>query len=210
MAIDDEPEMTAPRKASREQRRKIPAPVTEGRLKNIALFYLSRYASSSDNLRRVLGRRVQRAALHHDTDIAAAQESIDRLISKLESNGLLDDRAYAEARARSLHRAGASRRRIAAQLAQKGVSSDVVSQSITTLDEHRQSDRDLDYVAAIRFARRRRLGPFGDPSRRTARRDRDLAAMARTGFSLAIARKVIDAEDIEGLEQVMFDEDGKL
>ncbi|MDE0409722.1 MAG: RecX family transcriptional regulator, partial [Alphaproteobacteria bacterium] len=44
------------------------------------------------------------------------------------------------------------------------------------------------------LARRRRLGPWRDPAERAARRQKDLAAMARAGFRLDVARQVIDAE----------------
>ena len=44
------------------------------------------------------------------------------------------------------------------------------------------------------LARRRRLGPWRSGPERAARRDRDLAALARAGFDLQTARAVIDAE----------------
>ena len=54
--------------------RKTPKPptrMTETSLANAALFYLSRYASSSGNLRRVLMRKVARSAAYHGDDPAA-------------------------------------------------------------------------------------------------------------------------------------------
>ncbi len=55
-----------------------------------------------------------------------------------------------------------------------------------------------DLLAALRYARRRRLGPFcrGD---RFERREKDLAALARAGFGVAFARPVIDADDADAL-----------
>ena len=50
------------------------------------------------------------------------------------------------------------------------------------------------------LARRRRLGPFRAEAERADRRHRDLAAMARAGFALAVARKVIDAADVAALD----------
>ena len=54
-------------------------------------------------------------------------------------------------------------------------------------------------LAACRFARRRRIGPFdhrrNDDDDRDAimqRRQRQLGAMARAGFAMAISRKVFD------------------
>ncbi|RME20742.1 MAG: hypothetical protein D6798_19765, partial [Deltaproteobacteria bacterium] len=59
---------------------------------------------------------------------------------------------------------------------------------------------------ACAYARRRRLGSARPPSRRPAdpeqrrrRREKDLAAMFRAGFSAGIALRVIDADDIDDL-----------
>ena len=47
---------------------KLPRKVTLKSLENAALFYLQRYATSTENLRRVLMRRVDRSARAHSTD----------------------------------------------------------------------------------------------------------------------------------------------
>ena len=49
--------------------------------------------------------------------------------------------------------------------------------------------------AAHALARRRKLGPYR-PGERSAYREKDLAALARAGFSFGIAREVIDGEKI--------------
>ena len=95
--------------------------MTQQSLHNAALHYLERYASSADNLRRVLMRRVRRSALVHDTDPEEGARLIDELVTRFEAAGLLDDRAYAAARVTSLRRRGASSRAIAMGLRQKGV-----------------------------------------------------------------------------------------
>src|SRR5712691_5579039 len=65
-----------------------------------ALAYLGRYASSAENLRLVLLRRVARrigpAARLDD----AARAVIDALVERYRMAGLLDDAAYAAGRAR--------------------------------------------------------------------------------------------------------------
>ena len=60
---------------------------------------------------------------------------------------------------------------------------------------------DPDLAAALAFARRRRLGPFRPQGERAARRLKDLAALARQGFAADLARRIVDAEDLEELEQ---------
>jgi regulatory protein len=49
--------------------------------------------------------------------------------------------------------------------------------------------------AARIWARKKRLGPFRqNPDERSARRERDLAALARAGFSFGTAKAVIDGQ----------------
>ncbi|EKE70548.1 MULTISPECIES: regulatory protein RecX [Oceanibaculum] len=174
--------------------RKIPRKPSPASLERAALHYLERFASSAENLRRVLLRKVERAARHHeDIDREAAAGWIDDLIARYRRAGLLDDKAYAEARTTSLHRRGASARKIRLSLAQKGVAADTVDAALEELDERVEGDAEMQ--AAIALVRRRRLGVYRAASVRADYRDRDLAALARAGFSYDIARRVIEAED---------------
>ena len=53
---------------------------------------------------------------------------------------------------------------------------------------------DLDEAAqARRLAQRKRLGPYR-PGEREPYRDKDLRAMVRAGFSLGLAKRVVDGE----------------
>ncbi len=100
---------------------KTPRKITAQRLENMALYYLGRYASSSANLRRVLMRKVERAAAAHGADPAEGAKLIEDLIARYLRSGLIDDRAYAAQKAASLQRRGASRFGIKGKLRQKGV-----------------------------------------------------------------------------------------
>jgi regulatory protein len=48
--------------------------------------------------------------------------------------------------------------------------------------------------AALRFAKRRRIGPFADIILERKEREKALAAMIRAGHSFELARRVVDAE----------------
>ena len=93
---------------STTRQRRAPRKITPEYLDRAALHYLERYASSAENLRRVLMRKVERAARVHDTDRDAAAAWIDALLGRYRDAGLLDDRAYALGRARALHGRGSS------------------------------------------------------------------------------------------------------
>jgi regulatory protein len=182
-------------------RRPGPKPATPQRLEAIALFHLERFASSSTNLKRVLMRRVQRSAQLHGTDPIAGAAVVDALVERFVRSGLLDDKLYAEARAARLHRRGASARKIAASLAEKGIDRELIG---ATLDE---DDSDTghtarpggDLAAAAALARRRRLGPYRLPEKREEFRQKDLGTLARAGFARAVAERVLGAEDPETL-----------
>lgn len=186
---------------SPRKKRRLPKPATAARLEKAALAHIDRYATSVANLRAVLMRRVERSARLHGTDRAEAAAWVDAIIAKLLDRRLLDDTAYAQMRANSLHRSGASRRKIAGMLRQKGVGRDDIEAALAVLaDEYGDSDM----VAACNYARRRRLGPYRPHAARADRRERDLAALARAGFGYDVARRVIEARSAEELEADTF------
>ena len=179
--------------------RKPPRAITADYLDKAALFYLERYASSADNLARVLMRRVEKAARAGISDREEGRALVAALVERYCARGLLDDRIYAEGRAKSLLRQGRPRAAIARRLAAKGVGSDAIDAAIGTLVE---DSPDPDLSAAIAFARRRRLGPYRLKDR-AAFRDKDLAALGRAGFTYDLARKVVAAETPDALESML-------
>ena len=183
--------------APRRGRRKVPAKATPEALKKAALGYLSRYATPAGHLRRLLLARVARSVRAHGTDPAAGERAVEALIARLVERDLLDDAAYARAKADSLFRRGDSLYAIGGKLAAKGVGRDDVEAALAALRE-RAGEPDL--AAALAYARRRRLGPFRAAARRPDFRDRDLAALGRRGFDTATARRVVDARDVTELE----------
>jgi regulatory protein len=124
----------------------------------------------------------------------AAAPLIEALVDRYRGSGLLDDDAYAAARAQSLHRRGDSLSSIRARLQAKGVAAEAVAAALRSL---RDSSADPDLAAACAFARRRRLGPY---RRGGADRERDLASFARAGFSRRIAEAVLRCPDPEAAE----------
>ncbi|MBT4673178.1 MAG: RecX family transcriptional regulator [Rhodospirillaceae bacterium] len=175
-----------------------PRKATPRSLENAAHYHLQRFATSSENLRRVLGRRVDRSARAHDTDRAEGLAAVDEIIARFERAGLLNDTVYAAARAASLNRHGISQRAIHAKLREKGLSANVIEAAIEALAKNHAEP---EFAAAAAYARRRRLGPYRPAEARTERRERDLGAMARSGFGYDLSLRVIDAEDVDALEE---------
>jgi regulatory protein len=177
--------------------RRQPKKATARHLENVALWYLQRFAASAESLRRVLLRRVDKSVRTHGTDRAEGAALVEDIVGRFRESGLLDDRAYAEGRARSLHRRGVPARGIRARLGAKGVGADDIEAALAAL---REDAPDPDLAAAIAYARRRRLGPYRKGGDRDERRTRDLAALARQGFDYDTARRVIEAASAEELE----------
>ena len=189
-----------PAMSRKAQKRRGPKKATPKYLENAALHYLGRFASSAENLRRVLMRKVDRSARAHGTDRAEGSAQVESLIRRFARSGLVDDAAYARARAASLARRGASARLIRAKLAEKGVGPDAVAAALAALAD---DGGDAELRAAVNLARRRRLGPFRATKGRPAKGEREkaLAALARAGFSYDVAKRVIDAADADELEE---------
>ena len=173
---------------------KPPTRMTETSLANAALFYLSRYASSSGNLRRVLIRKVHRSAAFYGDDPAPLKSVVDRLVASHTQSGAVNDALYAESQTRTLRRRGGSTRAIVQKLNAKGVPAEIVAGAAAALAEEEGGDLD----AAYRLARRRRLGPFRSGGREE-HRQRDMAALGRAGFDYQVAAAIVDAEDVESL-----------
>lgn len=179
------------------KRRRGPKPATAAYLENAALHYLERFASSSANLRRVLGRKVARAAAAHGSDPREGEQLVEAIIARYLRAGLLDDRAYAVQKARSLRRRGASRYGIRGKLAVKGVDAGLIAETLTALDAERSGG---EIAAACALVRRRRLGPCREAAARRTFGQKDLAALARAGFGLDVARRVLAARDAAALD----------
>jgi regulatory protein len=184
--------------------RRAPRQATARYLENAALHYLERFASSSANLKRVLMRKVARSARAHGDDPAAGERMVDDIVARFLSSGLVNDAGYAAQQAASLRRRGASRYGIRGKLAVKGVEAEHIAAALAGLDAEAG---DSELAAACALARRRRLGPCRPASARAAHRQKDLASLARAGFSLDIARRVLAAADTDALEALARGED---
>jgi regulatory protein len=169
-------------------------PPDRSRLHEAALAHLARFATTEAGLRRVLERRIDRwaraAAAGKDQDeiavaVAAARDAARDVVARLAASGAVSDAAFAEARARSLRRAGRSARAVAAHLAAKGVPAETARAVLP-------DDAEAELAAALAFARRRRIGPFrvGEAPDADQRR-RELGMLARAGFSHDIARRAL-------------------
>jgi len=176
------------------------APLSRESLERAALRYVERYDSTQDNLRRVLERKVDRELAGGETEPQlrdAARGWVAEVVERAVELGWVDDRRYAEGLVQLLRRRGISHRASWQKLRQKGVSADLIREQLGAGPE-----AETELAAASAYARRRRLGPWRAQEQREERRERDLAALARAGFDLSVARTVVEAEAPETLPEV--------
>ena len=101
-----------------------------------------------------------------------------------------------------MRRLGKGPGKIRTLLAAKGVPRDVIDTVLAETAET-AAGGDAALEAAMAYARRRRLGPFGtqsdDKDIQRKKAAKDLSALSRAGFPYAIAKRIIGAASIEDL-----------
>ena len=167
--------------AARPARKPRP-PLDAAKLDELALSYVGRFATSRAKLISYLKRKLRERGWE-----GAGEPDLDCLAAKLAGLGYVDDRAYAVSKARSLTSRGYGERRVGQALALAGIGEDDGT-------EARSLAQGDSVNAALRFARRRSLGPFAKTAPDPRERERALAAMVRAGHRFALARAIIDLE----------------
>ncbi|WP_435416891.1 RecX family transcriptional regulator [Parerythrobacter aurantius] len=158
----------------------MPKPLDEARLRDLALAYVARFATSTGKLEAYLKRKLRERgwAGEDEPDLRA-------IVSRYAELGYVDDAAYARAKSGELLRRGYGQRRVDQALGQAGIGEGL--RTAVTASEHEARD------AAVRLARKRRFGPFSvGPVDRTLR-EKQLAAMIRAGHGFEHARAALAA-----------------
>lgn len=159
--------------------RKPRPPLDEARLNELALAYVARFATSRAKLASFLARKLRERGWAD-----SAQPPIEAIVEKAARAGYVDDSAYALSKARSLTGRGYGARRVAEALRAAGIG-----------EEDGEAARDLARAeavdAAIRFAQRRRIGPFASERGDPKSQEKALAAMLRAGHSFQLARAIL-------------------
>src|SRR5919106_540225 len=143
-------------------------PLDSRKLEELALRYVERFATTRAKLRYYLARKVRERGWDSERE-----PDLEGLAERFARQGYVDDSAYALAKSQALSGRGFGKRRLIQTLRVAGVGDDDSESARRHADEAAVS-------AALRFAERRRLGPFaGAPLRDPKERERALAAMIR-------------------------------
>jgi regulatory protein len=163
------------------RRRNVRPPLDEKRLEQAALTYVGRYGTTRAKLTAYLRRKIGEQGWS-----GAAEPAIEPLVERIAALGYVDDRAFAAARAAALGRRGYGERRVSAALRAAGVAAE-------DGEEARETARRGAWEAALRFAERRRIGPFAESEADRAGREKALGALLRAGHPLDLARRLAQA-----------------
>jgi regulatory protein len=157
-------------------RRTLP-PLDQSRLQELALRYVGKYATTRAKLLRYLARKIRERGWD-----GASEAGLEALADQFVELGYVDDASYALSKSRSLSSRGYGKRRLAEKLRQAGVGEDDGRAALEAAEIGAAE-------AALRFAERRRIGPFAAEAPDRLAREKAVAAMVRAGhpFDLALA-----------------------
>ncbi len=177
-------------------RRDRPA-LDQQQLEQLALRYVERFATTRAKLRDYLRRKVRERGWKGERE-----PDLDPIAERFAELGYIDDAAFALSKARSLAGRGYGKRRLVQKLRVAGVD------EADSADARAHAD-DEAVASALRFAERRRLGPFAaTPHAEPKEREKALAAMIRAGHAFSLARAVIALSpgveiDLDQLREVL-------
>jgi regulatory protein len=157
-------------------------PLDSAGLEQAALSYAGRYATTRARLRLYLVRKLRERGWAE-----AHAPPVEALVERLAALNYVDDRAFAAARGAALGRRGYGARRIGEALRAAGIGE-------ADGAEARAAARDGAWAAALRFAERKKLGPFAAARSDRAAREKAFAAMLRAGHPPGLARRILDAK----------------
>ena len=178
----------------KQKKTKTVKKITAQRLKNIALYYLKRFDTTSANLRQVLLKRVKEYKYYYpDYDMAEALGWIEQIVSDFERYGYLDDVRYAENKCRDYIAAGKPKRYIVNKLKENGVAPELIEECFETQEYD-------PFEVALHFARKKKIGCYrADAEQRLELRQKDMGTLVRAGFDYDTVLSVLDY-DVESAE----------
>ena len=158
-------------------------------LERAALDYAARYATTRAKLAAFLRRKLRERGWAEE-----GAAPVEALVERFSEHGYVDDAAFARARADALLRRGYGARRIGAALRAAGIDDDTAGKLDDRIGAEAQE-------AAMRFARRKRIGPFAPARPDPMQKRRWIAAMARAGHPMVLILRLLDIapgeEDID-------------
>lgn len=179
-------------------------PLDETALRDLALAYVARFATTGAKLEGYLARKLRERGVAEDADGRVQAPDVAALVSRLIELGYVDDEAYARSKTRDLTARGYGARRVEQALWAAGVDENVREDTAPGEADTRR--------AAILLAKKRRFGPFGiaseedEPAEQVQkRREKQIAAMLRAGHKFEHITFILDAREVGEIEEWLIE-----
>lgn len=159
--------------------RPIPPKLNAASLQELALRYVGKYATTRAKLRSYLARKLRERGWGGESE-----PDVEALAERLAGLGYIDDAAYALSKSRSFVSRGYGKRRLTEKLRIDGVDETDGLVAQTHADENAVD-------TALRYAERRRIGPYSSALADIRQREKWISAMVRAGHPFALARVIV-------------------
>ena len=164
--------------------------VTVEEMRNFAFAYVEKYAPSKQQLKTYLLKKYLKAS-----SLKVKKQDITNLIdivlSDLEKNKFVNDKFYAESKAKSMIQRGSSINKIRNYLIGKGINSEFIKETVNKIQDE---NSDQDFFSAIKICKKKRIGPARIDENRPLFYKKDISLLARNGFDFETSKKVMDIE----------------
>lgn len=165
--------------STRSPRRERP-PLDESKLNALALRYVGRFATTRAKLRAYLTRKLRERGW-----AGSIEPDPGAIAERLAERGYIDDAGFALSRSQTLTGRGYGKARLVQSLRVAGVD----ETDWADARDHAEAEAG---AAALRFAQRRRIGPFATSVPDPKSRERSLSAMVRAGHSFTLSRFIVN------------------
>ena len=173
--------------------RKPRPPLNEEKLSELMLAYVAKFATSRAKLGAYLSRKIRERGWD-----GPGEAPVEAIVARAVRLGFVDDAAFALGKARSLTARGYGARRVSQALQAAGIDETDGEAARDHVEEGR-------IEAALRYARRRRLGPYAADPADLKEREKQLAAMLRAGHDLRLSKVILSLDPGSDIDPQAFE-----
>lgn len=159
-------------------------------LRELALRYVSRYATTRHKLKAYLRRKLREREWNGEKSA-----EIEPLVEHFVELGYVDDVLFAKNRASALTRRGYGKKRVSQALYQAGIEEGDDRAAL-------RHSEDNQWEAAQIFARKKSIGPFANEQQDRDKCRKQLQAFLRAGHSFDVASRFVFAKPGEDIEEL--------
>ena len=171
-------------------KKRVPRKISLQYLENAGLYYLQRFASSTEHFKMIMNRKIYKSYNHHkDPSLEQSKIWLDEIIIRYQNCGLLNDTEYAKQMALRLCNAGKSTLIIQSKMKEKQLSQCVIMSAIQYIDTEYNGKREI--ISALRLSKKRRIGAFVNENNSKIDLQKQLGILARAGYDYETSQKVL-------------------